>query len=73
MSNNNLKISYDPEADVLSWELLKKAKIDYASEVGNIVVHFTKNHLPVFIEVLDASTFITQSAEVLKTKHAAFA
>jgi len=49
MKNNSIKIAYDPEADVLSWEIAKKAKTDYASEMENIIVHFTKNHVPVFI------------------------
>ncbi len=55
MKKSNVKISYDPEADVLSWETSPRARIDYASEIGNVVVHFTKQHTPVFIEVLEAS------------------
>ncbi len=66
MKNNSITIKYDPEADVLSWEILKKAKIDYASEMGSIVVHFTKNHIPVLIEVLEASKIIPKSEKILE-------
>ena len=66
MKNNDIKIKYDLEADVLSWEISKKAKIDYASEMGNIIVHFTENHLPVLIEVLEASKIIKQSEKTLE-------
>lgn len=65
MKNNNIKIKYDNEADVLNWELSKNAKIDYASEMGNIIVHFTKNHIPVLIEVLEASKFLKKSVRSL--------
>ncbi len=45
---------YEPEADVLSWELSDQA-IDSARETGNLVVHFSKDQVPVLIEVLEAS------------------
>lgn len=48
------KVSYEAEADVLRWEI-SKDKIDYATEVGNLVVHYSKKHVPVYIEVLEAS------------------
>ncbi len=55
----NLKVSYEPEADVLTWELSKK-NIYSASEMGNVVIHFTKNNLPVLIEFLEASRFLSK-------------
>jgi len=71
---NKVKIKYDADADVLSWELSRKIKIDYASEVGNIVVHFTKNHMPVIVEVLEASKLIRQSKKTVeKARELAFA
>lgn len=66
MKKNNIIIAYDPEADVLSWEIGRKAKIDYASELGNIVIHFTKNHLPALIEVLEASTLLQKSQQAIQ-------
>ena len=74
MKNNNVTIKYDAEADVLTWEISKKARIDYASEVGNIVVHFTKNHIPVLIEVLEASKIIPKNERAVeKARQLAFA
>ena len=52
---NNVKISYDPEADVLSMEADKKTPIAYAQEMGNLVVHFSKSEQPVLVEVLEVS------------------
>jgi hypothetical protein len=74
MKNNKITIEYDLESDVLTWEITKKAKIDYASEMGNIVVHFTKNHIPVLIEVLEASKIIPKSEQAVeKARGLAFA
>ena len=64
MRNKKPKISYEPDADVLAMELNNKP-IDYASEVGNVVVHFTKNNHPVLIEFLDASKFLRQAENIV--------
>lgn len=37
--------------------------------MGNIIVHFTKNNIPVLIEILEASKFIRQSEKKVKTSH----
>ena len=47
---------YDRGADVLTLETDRNAKIDYARELGNVVVHFTKNNVPVLVEILHASS-----------------
>jgi uncharacterized protein YuzE len=60
MKSKKTKISYEPEADVLTLELNKKS-IDHASEFDNIIVHFTKNDQPVLLEVLEASKFFQQT------------
>lgn len=60
------RISYEPEADVLMWEISREAPIDSAREVGNIVVHFTKHNVPVLIEILNASQFLHTAAEVFE-------
>lgn len=65
MKKTSIHLKYDPEADVLSWEISKSARIDYASEMGNVVVHFTKNHLPALVELLEASQFLKQSEKVV--------
>ena len=59
-NKNKTKISYEPEADVLMWEITNKP-IDFAKEIGNVVVHFTKNNMPVLIEILEASKFLARA------------
>jgi uncharacterized protein YuzE len=54
MRRNNVKITYDAKADVLTLEQ-PKGVIDHATEMGNLVVHFSKRREPVLIEVLEAS------------------
>lgn len=63
--NQDSRISYEPEADVLSVEVSREAAIDHAREVGNMVVHFTKHNVPVLVEVLNASQFVTQAAKLV--------
>ena len=64
---NHLQFKYDPEADVLSWEIVD-APIAYASEMGDMIVHFTKNHEPVYIEVLRAKDFMKTAEGVVGMK-----
>jgi len=59
------KISYEPEADVLTWEFSKK-NIFSAQEMGNVVVHFSKDDVPVLIEILDASKFLTKAKRLVE-------
>lgn len=59
-----IKISYEPEADVLMWELNKKP-IESAQEIGNLVVHFNKNHVPVLVELLEASRFFSKAKTIM--------
>ncbi len=63
-NKNKVKISYEPEADVLMWEISNKS-IDFAKEVGNVVVHFTKNNVPVLIEILEASKFLAKAKNLV--------
>lgn len=62
------KISYEPEADVLTWEITDKP-IDFAREIGNVVVHFTKQNIPVLIEILEASTFVEKAKRLVGQEH----
>lgn len=55
MKKSNPTISYDSDADVLALRGAGKIRIDHARELGNFVVHFTKDDKPVLIEVLEAS------------------
>ncbi len=65
MQKNKAKISYESEADVLMWEIIDKP-IDYAKEIGNVVVHFTKNNVPVLIEILEASKFLSRAKSLVE-------
>ena len=42
-------------------EVQNKQKIDYATEAGNFVIHFSKKNVPILVEVLEASNFIKRS------------
>lgn len=68
---SNAKISYEPEADVLMWEITEKP-IDYAKEIGNVVVHFTKNNVPVLIEILEASKFLARTKNIIEKENKVF-
>lgn len=67
MKNNNSqnKISYEPKTDVLVIESSKKP-IDHAKEIGNVIVHFTKNDEPVLFEILEASRFLMKAEGFLE-------
>ena len=56
----SLHMKYDPQVDVLLVEVSKQP-IDYAEEMGSVIVHFTKRHKPVALEILDASQFVTKA------------
>jgi len=58
-----MKVSYDRESDVLLIQV-SEAKVDYAEEMGPIVVHFTKGGKPVLLEILDASEVISEVARI---------
>lgn len=64
-NKNRTKISYEPDADVLMWEITDKP-IDFAKEIGNVVVHFTKNNIPVLIEILEASKFLAKAKNLVE-------
>lgn len=64
MKKSKIKISYEPEADVLSWEVSTKP-IDFAKEIGNVVVHFSKDSTPVLLEILEASNFLDNTEKII--------
>lgn len=65
-ANRRVKVSYDPDADVLALEQAGAAKIDNAREVGNMVVHFTKAGAPVLVEILEAAKTFGQGTKPLR-------
>ena len=64
---NNTKISYDSDADILSLESTGRTVIDHAEEMGNLVVHFSKQNKPVLVEILDASALFKDQPKSLRT------
>lgn len=63
--NNHAKLKYDPDSDVLMWETSKTRGIDHATRVANVVVHFSRENIPVLIEILEATKFITETRKLL--------
>jgi len=63
-----MKVSYDRDSDVLMIQV-SEAKVDYAEEMGPIIVHFTKDGKPVLLEILDASEVISEVTKIgMKSK-----
>ena len=56
------KILYEPEDDVLNIWLSKKP-IDYAEDNEGMIIHYTKDNDPVYIEILDVSRFLKKTGK----------
>lgn len=65
-TKENPKIKYDRETDILMLESGQSAKIDYAKELGDVVVHFTKDNAPVLIEILNASRMLSNQKDLVR-------
>jgi uncharacterized protein YuzE len=66
MKDKKLKISYEPEVNVLKIEI-KKVKIYDTAELGNFIIHLDKNLKPFYIEILNAKNFLLKTNQsVLK-------
>ena len=55
---------YDPDADVLAITIAK-TPFDHAQEMGDFVVHFSKENKPVYLEILNAHQFLTHATTKL--------
>lgn len=64
-NDKKIKMSYEPEADVLRIEAGQEP-IDYAKEVGNVVVHFSPKGAPVYFEILEATKFVKRASTLLR-------
>ncbi len=65
------KIKYSKDVDALLIELSDR-KIDYAEEVGQMIIHFSKDGEPVLLEILDAKDFLLNSlSSLVKEKEVA--
>jgi len=67
MMTKTIKMTYEPEADVIAWEIAKQP-IDYAKEVGNVVIHFSKKNTPVLMEILEASKFLSKAKKLVNAR-----
>ncbi|MEM3874079.1 MAG: DUF2283 domain-containing protein [Candidatus Bathyarchaeia archaeon] len=61
-------MKYDEEADVLITILEEKGELSRAKELGDIVVHFSENGKPLFMEILRASKIAPLMVESLTNK-----
>jgi uncharacterized protein YuzE len=59
-----MKIRYDREEDIVTFDVSSE-NIDYAEEIGPIIVHFSKQGRPVLLEILDASEFIAETTRIM--------
>jgi hypothetical protein len=57
-----MKLRYNREDDILLLEVSDEP-IDYAEEMGPLIVHFSKGGKPIILEILDASDFIASAAK----------
>jgi len=58
-----MKVSYNRADDVLLLEVSDEG-IEYAEEVGPLIIHFTKAGKPVLVEILDASDVLAELTRV---------
>ena len=65
-----MKVRYNRDEDIMFLEI-SSAPIDFAEEMGPIIVHFTDKGKPVLLEILDASEFIAMATKsTIKAKDA---
>jgi hypothetical protein len=62
-----MEYKFDPESNILSITISKKP-FDYAEEMGDIIVHFNKKNKPVYLEILNANTFLQKAVTILPKK-----
>ena len=67
-SATSATLQYEPEADVLSVEYARRTPIDHAMEIGNLVVHVSRNGTPVLVEILNASRFAARAHTLTKRR-----
>ena len=57
-----MKMNYDKDEDIMLFEVSSEP-IDFAEEMGPIIVHFNKENKPVLLEILDASEFFSEAVK----------
>ena len=61
------KVLYEPEDDVLNIWFSEKP-VDHAEQTGDVIVHFTKDKEPVYVEILDASKLLKEFTDSMLAK-----
>lgn len=64
---NKIKITYEPEDDVLNIWLSKKL-YDYAEDDNGVITHYTTEGEPVYIEVLEAKRLFKDLSFLKKSR-----
>jgi uncharacterized protein YuzE len=62
------KLKYDSESDVLLVVVSESGKLSHAEEMGDIVIHLSKDGRPLFLEVLNASKNVPLMVQALAKK-----
>ncbi len=62
------KIRYDDDADVLTLIIAEGGRLSHAEEIGDVVIHFSKDGAPLFMEILRASKVVPSMVEALAKK-----
>lgn len=57
-----MNIKYSKDENILLLEISDE-RIDYAEEDGPLIIHYSKRHKPVLIEILEASKILTSVVE----------
>ena len=62
------RMRYDADADVLTIVMVERGRLSHAEEVGDVVVHFDEEGVPLFMEILRASKIVPLMVEALARK-----
>jgi len=52
-----MQVHYEIEANIVSLDL-GTGDIAYAKELNGVIIHLTSSHVPVLIEILEATNFL---------------
>lgn len=66
-----MRVRYDEDDDILTYEVSDEP-IEYAEEMEQVIVHFTKDSKPVLLEILNAKDFLSKAIKIGKKKKAKF-
>ena len=58
------KMRYSKDVDMLLVQV-SEAPVDYAEEMGQMIVHFSMEGKPVLLEIQDAKNFVLESLHTL--------